>query len=169
MSTLDKLEDQAYKAWEAEQYSDAFRLFIAAEAHGSQVVWLNIGYCFDEGLGTPRSKYQALSWYRRVHAVDRRDGSAASNIALVMRERGAHGSAFRWFQKSAIRRDGDTYVDLAKCYFTGLGVARSVPVGLALVRKAIRSRHITPAGREEAQRLVRTGGRTSWTHRAAHD
>lgn len=158
MSTLDKLEDQAYKACEAEQYSDAFRLFIAAEAHGSQVVWLNIGYCFDEGLGTPRSKYQALTWYRRAHVADRRSGSAASNIALVMQARGAHGSAFRWFQKSAVRHDGDTYVDLAKCYFRGLGATRSVPLGLTLLRRAIRSKHITPAAREEAQSLLCTQG-----------
>lgn len=158
MTTQDELEDQAYEAWDAERYSDAFSLFLAAEAHGARIVRLNIGYCFDEGLGTPPSKYQALAWYRRAHVADRRSGSAASNIALVMRKRGAHGSAFRWFQKSAVRRDGDTCVDLAKCYLTGLGVTRSAPLGLTLLRRAIRSKHITPAAREEAQSLLRAQG-----------
>lgn len=158
MTTRNELEDQAYEAWDAERYSDAFRLFVAAEAQGARIVWLNIGYCFDEGVGTRRSRYQALAWYRRAHVADRRSGSAASNIALVMRARGAHGSAFRWFQKSAVRHDGDTYVDLAKCYFRGLGVARSVPLGLTLLRRALRSKHITPAAREEAQSLLRERG-----------
>lgn len=158
MTMQNELEDQAYEAWDAERHSDAFRLFVAAEAHGARIVRLNIGYCFDEGLGVSRSKYQALTWYRRAHVADRRSGSAASNIALVMRARGAHGSAFRWLQKSAVRHDGDTYVDLAKCYLTGLGVTRSVPLCLTLLRRAIRSKHITPAAREEAQSLLRQQG-----------
>jgi TPR repeat protein len=49
--------------------------------HGHRASWLNVGYCFDVGLGVRRSRERALFWYRK--AAKKGDGAAANSIGTA--------------------------------------------------------------------------------------
>ena len=149
---MSSYEEEAHRAWESGDLASAFMCFRLG-ANGGQVgCMMNLGYFYDEGVGTLRSKHDAMRWYKRAFLNG--DSSAASNIAILFRERGNHRQMFRWFVAAARRDDGDALVEVAKCYLMGLGVPRSTMMTIANAHKALRSAHISPAGREEAFGLL---------------
>jgi TPR repeat protein len=89
-----------------------------------------------------------MYWYRR--AFKGGDSCAASNIAILFRERGSHRHMLHWFRVAAKHDDGDALVEVAKCYLNGHGAPKSKSMAVAYARKALRSSRITLAGREEA-------------------
>jgi hypothetical protein len=150
--TPNDLEAQAHAAWENNQDTLAFQLFSQAVSAGLENCMLNLGYFYDEGLGTKQDKEKAMYWYKRAY----RKGSsaAASNIAILYRERSNFRLVAQWFRKSANLGDGDSAVELAKLYLNGTGVRRSETEALHWLREAQSSRLITEAGREEASSLL---------------
>ncbi len=150
------LEEQAHQAWDTGDLPRAFQLFLSCVRQGDSGAMFGLGYFYDEGLGTPRSKYQARFWYRKARHAG--DFVAANNLAILFRERHAHRSAFHWFHKAALDGDGDAWVEMAKYHLEGRGTPVSKASARECLRRAIRSRFITPAGREEAQSLLRTQG-----------
>jgi TPR repeat protein len=77
----------------------------------------------DLGLGCTADKALAMRCYQR--AWRRGSNIAANNIAILYREAGNPRAMFRWFKRAVERGDEGANVDLAKCYFGGLGVRRS--------------------------------------------
>ncbi len=69
---------------------------------------LDVGYFYDEGMGTPASKYQAGIWYCKARHAG--DFVAANNLAILFQERHVYRSAFHWFRKAALDGDGDAWV-----------------------------------------------------------
>lgn len=102
---MHALEEQAHQAWDAGDLPRAFQLFQSCVDQGDTGALMNLGYFYDEGLGTPASKYQARIWYRKARHAG--DFVAANNLAILFREREAHHSAFHWFRKAALGGDGD--------------------------------------------------------------
>ncbi len=156
MTELDEMENRAHEAWDANDLPRAFQLFLACAHQGARGAMLDVGYFYDEGLGTRSSKYLARIWYRKARHAG--DFVAANNLAILFRERQAHRSAFHWFRKAALDADGDAWVEMAKCHVEGRGTPVSNASARECLRRALRSRFITPAGREEAQSLLRTQG-----------
>ena len=113
---------------------------------------LNLGYFYDEGLGTKQDKDKAMYWYK--HAYRKGSAAAASNIAILYRERSNYRLVFRWFEKAALLGDGDAAVELAKLYLEGTGVRRSNFLAERWLLEAVSSQFITEAGREEALSLL---------------
>lgn len=154
---MHALEEQAHQAWDAGDLPRAFQLFLSCVGQGDGGALLNLGYFYDEGLGTPASKYQARILYRKArHAGD--SAAANNNLAILFRERHAYRSAFYWFRKASLANDGDAWVEIAKCHLKGQGTPVSNASARDCLRRALRSRFITPAGREEAQSLLRAQG-----------
>ena len=100
-----------------------------------------------------KDEEKAMFWYKRAYR--RGDWAAASNIAILYRERGRHRLERQWFERAAALGDGDAEVELAKLYLEGKGTRRSEEKAMALLNRAIRSSHIMEAGREEAAELLR--------------
>ena len=146
------LLDAAAKAWDAGDFRLAYARLREAAALGDWRSLLNIGYLHDEGLGHPRSKHEAMRWYRC--ALHRGDSSAASNVALLFRERGHGRAAWRWFVRAARLDDGDSELELARCWRDGLGTPTWRSRAIAHARRAARSTHITPAGRDAARTML---------------
>jgi uncharacterized protein len=149
---MSSYEEEAHRAWESGDLAGAFRCFRLGANGGQLGCMIDLGYFYDEGIGTLRSKHDAMRWYKRAFANG--DSAAASNIAILFRERGNHRRMFRWFIAAARRDDGDALVEVAKCYQMGLGVPRSTMMTIVNARKALRSRHLSIAGREEALGLL---------------
>lgn len=145
------LED-AHAAWNAGDLRAAFALFRRAVNQGDPHALLTLGYFHDEGLGTPRSKHEAMRCYRR--AIRQGDSGAATNVAILHRERGQARAMARWFALAARMGDGDAHVDLARCYLDGSGMPKWRSRAIAHARAAVRSRVICEAGRDEANALL---------------
>jgi len=153
MKTDSKLiENEAHEAWESGDLRKAFELFGQCASKGEAGCMLNLGYFYDEGIGVGQDKIKAMSWYKRAYRKG--DSAAASNIAVLYREKGRNDLMIQWFQKSVILGDGDSEVELAKLYMKGIGVRKSLSKSNELLRKAQASKHITEAGREEATELL---------------
>ena len=151
---MSPYEEDAHRAWESGDLAGAFNCFRLGANDGQPGCMMDLGYFYDEGLGTLRSKHEAMRWYKRAFLNG--DSCAASNMAILFRERGSHRHMFRWFVAAARRDDGDALVEASKRYLMGLGTPRSTTMAIAYARKALRSAHISPAGREEAVGLLAT-------------
>ncbi|MGH8668642.1 MAG: tetratricopeptide repeat protein [Burkholderiales bacterium] len=152
MARNDPLKDP-YTAWERGKFRVAFRLFVVQAKAGDSGARLNLGYFYDVGLGTRKNKAQALRWYRR--AYQQGSGAAASNIATVYRDEGRPALALAWYKRAVSLKDDDAAVEVAKHYLEGSGVRKHSGLAIAALKRAVTSRNITQAGREEARRLLR--------------
>jgi uncharacterized protein len=152
MAHADSTKDP-YAAWERGRLRTAFRLFAAQAKTGDSSARLNLGYFYDVGLGTRRNKAQALRWYRLAYRQG--SGAAASNIATVYRDEGRPALALAWYRRAVSLKDDDAAVEVAKHYLQGSGVRKHRGLAVAALKRAIASNNITPAGREEAQRLLK--------------
>ncbi|WP_158290308.1 tetratricopeptide repeat protein [Ramlibacter sp. WS9] len=150
---MTSIEEAAHAAWEQGELVQAFRLYRSDAARGGSSCKLNLGYFYDEGIGTRQNKRLARHWYLRAYRAG--DSAAATNIAILYRERGRDRMMFKWFRKSSRMGDGDADVDVAKLYLAGCGTGKSIPMAKLHLHNAIASNHITEAGREEAEELLR--------------
>jgi TPR repeat protein len=80
--------------------------------------------------------------------------ASASNIATIYRDEGKHRLAFLWYRRAAGLEDGDAEVEVAKRYLAGIGVAKHLGRAVAALKRAVRTRYITPDSRAEARRLL---------------
>ena len=150
--TPSPADDLAFAAQEAGDLRAAFLHWRIAVAQGHLGSLMNLGYCHDEGLGTPRSKHAAMRCYLRAARAG--CGGCASNVAILFRERQHFRAMFRWFRRAADLGDGCSLVDLAKCHRDGRGTPRSRSRAIAHARQAARSTHISEASREEAGEIL---------------
>ncbi|WCD77536.1 tetratricopeptide repeat protein [Pseudomonas sp. TUM22785] len=149
---MEETELNAHEAWEAGNLALALELFSICAAQGSEGCMLDLGYFYDEGIGTPQDKKQAMYWYKRAYRLD--SSSAASNIAILYREQGRFNRAAQWFRRAVHLKDGNAEVELAKLLIAGKGVRKSLPTAVEHLRNALASDRITPAGIEEAEALL---------------
>lgn len=149
---MDEIELRAHAAWEDGDLECAFDLFSECAAHGADGCLLNLGYFYDEGVGTSVDKQKAMYWYKKAYRLG--SSAAASNVAILYREQGKLQLSAQWFQRSAQLNDGDAEVELAKIYLKGSGVRKSASTAKTYLLNAIASTNITPSGREEAEMLM---------------
>jgi hypothetical protein len=88
------------------------------------------------------------------------DSAAASNIAILYRERECRRLERQWFEQAAVLGDGDAEVKLTKLYFEGKRARRYNEKAVALPNSADSSSSITEAGREEVAALLIEVGST---------
>ena len=146
--------ERAHAAWDSGNLRLAFKLFATCAEAGDVSCILNLGYFHDEGIGTKKDKGRAMYWYRRAY----RKGSAAaaSNIAILYREVARSRLSYQWVTRAAQLGDGDAEVVRAKLLAYGQGVRRSLSLARAALTRARCSKHITPAGKDEATSLFAT-------------
>lgn len=113
---------------------------------------VDLGCFYDEGVGTQKNKDKAMSWYKRAYR--RGDSAAASNVAILYREKARRRLERQWYERAVALGDGDAEVELAKLYLEGKGARRSKERAAALLNSAVTSSSITEAGREEAAALL---------------
>jgi TPR repeat protein len=114
---------------------------------------LNLGYCYDLGLGVQRSSREALRWYRRAAA--RGDGSAANNIGCMYRDQRRPRLALRWYRSAVRMGEVDSLLDIAKLH---LGPLKDQRIAERVLRKLVGEENITEDTREQGAALL-AGGR----------
>lgn len=63
---MSSYEEEAHRAWESGDLAAAFSCFRLGANDGQLGCMLDLGYFYDEGMGTLRSKHDAMRWYKRA-------------------------------------------------------------------------------------------------------
>jgi TPR repeat protein len=106
-----------------------FNLLLKAAESDNPEALSKIGYCYEEGIGVPRSTDQAVGWYKR--AAERGHAPAMVNLADCYRDgRGAPRNpdlAYSWYKVAADQAYVMGIFNLGVCYAVGLGAKESLP------------------------------------------
>ncbi|WP_374659560.1 hypothetical protein [Phenylobacterium sp.] len=153
MNDTDALFRLGDAAQDAGDYHAARSAFEQGAALGDMTCLERLAFLHDTGLGAAPDKAFAMRAYQRVWRRTR-STAAANNIAILYREQGRAAAAFRWFARAAEHGDGDAMVEVAKRRLKGHGVRRSTDQARRILMRALASRNITEAGREEAAALL---------------
>ncbi|MHA6724302.1 tetratricopeptide repeat protein [Sphingomonas sp. RS2018] len=154
MAETDALLRIAYAAAEEGDFAHARACYERGAALGDGMCFQALGYMYDVGEGVAKDKVIAMKLYRA--AWRRGDHAAASNIAVIYRERGEMRTMFKWFERLARAGDGSAQLEMAKCYLSGVGVRKDIQAALRCLAVASNSYYITEYEREEAEALLQT-------------
>jgi TPR repeat protein len=148
------LFEQASLAWDQGDDKKAFELFHQAAEQGDENSLLNLGYCYDEGVGTTKDKMKAMYWYKK--AAQNGDLSAYTNIAIYYASIGDFTQAKRWYFDALKKGDKDVALGLAK-----LGLDGNINLShaeifeyLQIIIDAKRMVEVSEASQEEARLLL---------------
>jgi TPR repeat protein len=147
---LDRLFAAADSLWEQGKLRAALRKFQQAAEKGDAGAALNVGYFYDEGVGIRPDKERALYWYRRSHRAG--CAEAATSIGLVLKAQKDLRGARRWLLRALREGDHDAALDLARIC---LESQRGRDAAIRFLQLALRSKNVTPATLEEADRILR--------------
>ena len=150
---MEETEIKAHEAWDAGNLDLAFELFSICAAQESDGCMLDLGYFYDEGIGTVANKKQAMYWYKKAYRLGS-SSAAASNIAILYREQGRFNLTAQWFRRATQLNDGDAEIELAKLLIAGKGIRKSLPAAKEHLLRALASAYITPDGLKEAEELL---------------
>jgi TPR repeat protein len=92
-------------------------LFEVAARAGDAEAFPGLAYCFDAGVGGPRSEKQALYWYRR--AVAQGSIIASYNMSTIYRDRGDRAGRIRWLRRTIAMGDTEALVELGRLVLFG--------------------------------------------------
>ena len=147
------LFERANEAWDDGDLKLAFCLFHESASAGDESSQINLGFFYDEGIGTKKNKDKAIFWYMAAY----RNGSAAaaSNIAILNKEQKQNKKALWWFRRSIAMGDGDAYYELAKCYEKGIGTRKNIIKAITNYQKAISSSNATEHTKEQAEKALK--------------
>jgi len=139
---------QAEKEWHRNNARSALRLYISAAAAGDIGALLNVGYFYDQGIGTRRNQATAMYWYKR--AWRHRHPAAANNLGTIWRDRGQVLHALTWFHKAAKLGYEGANLEIAKHYILNQDPRKAI----ACLNRVIRSSRVSEADVEEAKSLL---------------
>jgi len=114
---MASLFDQAWEARDEGNSKKAFRLFYKAVQQGDSGCYLNLGYCYDEGIGTEKNVRKAIYWYKR--AGKNGNSSGYNNIAVYYASIGKFEQAKRWYLRAFKKGNKSVALNLAKLGIDG--------------------------------------------------
>jgi len=145
--------DQANNAWDMGDEVRAFELFMNAAQLGDIYAFNSIGYFYDEGLGIPVNKQQALKWYKKAAAYG--DVPACINLGVFYKEAGNIRQAKFWFRRAITLGDDSGVLHLAKILCSQHS-KKSTRYIQELLNKIISSDDICEDDKKEAHQLLKT-------------
>ncbi len=152
----DEIFTRANALWESRRNKEALQLFTQAAQLGSASAKHNVGYFYDEGIGTKKDFGRALSWYKKAWRTDRQSGTCI-NIAKLYESKKQMRLAIAWLRKAVAESDGDAALELAKLYLRRKA-SRHREKAEALLRSVAKGRSTEDARREALKLLKATRG-----------
>lgn len=111
------MKDFFWKAHDAEskgKYRKAFRLYLKGALAGDLSCELNLGYCYDYGIGVKRNKGKALHHYH--NCMERGDASGANNIGIIYFQKGDNEKSKKYLFKAIEMGAHDSALMLAEIF-----------------------------------------------------
>jgi len=136
---------------EKNQFREAFRCLSKSAALGHSSSQLNLGNFYASGRGVKKDLAKAAYWYKVAY----RGGNvtAARNLAVDRVASGNTKSAILWFSKGVEKKDGGSFVGLAKIYARQRDGKRKAIKLLKRVRN-LTSSDASDLDKEQAQELL---------------
>lgn len=107
--------------------------------------YMNLGYMYEKGRGTPIDYEAALKWYKK--AADCKYPPALNNIAHMYQKgygvKKDYKKAVAYLQKAAKLKDNVAQFNLGMAYQKGKGVERSMDKALHWYKKAAKNGNVT--------------------------
>ena len=147
----DSLFLQADRFEESRQFARAFRCFLEAAELGHASSQLNLANYYSAGTGVRRNYAKAAYWYRKAYRNGRE--TAARNLAIDKLALGDTRAAIGWLRKGIEKKDGGSYVILARIYAKQRG-GKSKAVKLLQRVARLNSDQASELDRENAEALL---------------
>ena len=141
---------EASRKWEEGSLAQAFDLFRRAAKMGDAAAAGNLGYFYDEGMGTERDEEMALYWYKKASRAG--DFAATMNLAKFYERKNDLKKAKYWLCKLVRRGDGDAMLELARIYLSR--PQKRYKKAVSLLEQALEQSSMTEASREVAQKML---------------
>ncbi|SEL24443.1 Sel1 repeat-containing protein [Variovorax sp. YR750] len=154
--TRDDWFSAANDAWDAGEHKKALSLFLKAAAAGEIHALNSVGYFLDHGIGVKQDSAVAREWYRK--AAKAGDVAGCANLAICYRDDGNFRWARYWFERAYSKGDGDAALELGRL-FLWEGPHKNHRKVVDYLTKAVAAQYVTPNGREEAGKLLKSLGR----------
>ena len=150
MNTEDKCYDEFLRAdvlWDKGEHRKAFLLLRKLVDQKYVHAIHNLGYFYDEGIGTKKNVPQALGLYKRAWAIDRQTDSGI-NIAKAYAALDRPDLQLRWLRKLLRFRDSDVALEYLKL-MRGSARTSTIQRCIALCNEALSWSNATPSTKEE--------------------
>lgn len=108
----NKTFDKAQISESKRNYKHAFSIYLRATKNGDADCELNLGYCYDNGIGVRKNQKKAAYYYKRC--ADRGDFCGANNLAILYREKENFKMAEKYFDLAVNLGDKDAALEMAK-------------------------------------------------------
>ena len=109
----------------------------------------NLGWYYDQGIGTRADSKLACRWYRVGHRHG--DVCGTTNMGVLWRDRGEYRRALIWLGKAVRAGNHGANLDIAKIHLTRGQPQKAVPHLEAVLRADV----VTEDTREQSERLLR--------------
>jgi TPR repeat protein len=155
---------RAHERWASGRHLSAFRLMLAAAKLGDSSAMVNLGYCYDVGIGIKKNRDESIKSYTKAYRLGHAAG--ANNIGTIYRYENKAKRTFRWFSKAASLGDIDANLQIARICIEDLATPASAIPYLRRVARGMPRAEVTESSREEALLLLnglkpRSGKRSS--------
>ncbi|MBR0336614.1 MAG: toll/interleukin-1 receptor domain-containing protein [Alistipes sp.] len=136
--TASQLNAKGDEYYNKKDYNSAVQYYHKAAEQGYADAQINLGYCYDKGLGVTQDYAEAVKWYRKV--AEQGDNYAQYNLGVCYEYgRGVtrdYAEAVKWYRKAAEQGYADAQINLGYCYDEGLGVTQDYAEAVKWYRKA---------------------------------
>ncbi|MFQ5756118.1 MAG: protein kinase [Acidiferrobacterales bacterium] len=125
--TLEEQLTRAIAAFDARNYSEAFRKLKPLADQDVAAASYRVGVMYDTGRGAPRSDDEAAKWYRKAAE----QGYAAAQNSLGVMYATGRGvarddrTALHWYRRAAEQCNADAQTNVGRMYAQGRGVMQS--------------------------------------------
>jgi len=124
----DELNQQSKKFIENKQFDKAIPLLEQLAILGNAEAQYNLGYYYQEGIGTEKNQEKAIEWYLKSAEQEFNDAL----YQMMMAYGNGDGveqdfkKAFSYALKCAENNDGTCMWNVANCYHQGMGVEKNI-------------------------------------------
>jgi TPR repeat protein len=157
---------ESFRLWQAGEHKKAFLMLRAAAEGGVVDAWHNLGFFYDEGIGTRRNADLALTWYKRSWREQRHTGTCI-NISKIYDAKGMRRLARYWTNLAIAAGDGDAALEEVKRQIER-GTLPSSDRVKRLLSLVIESEHVSEDSVIEAKAMIRQSNGNSAPRSAAH-
>jgi TPR repeat protein len=133
-----------------QNYKKAFSIYLRATKKGDTYCELNLGFCYDNGIGVRKNKKKAAYYYKRC--ADRGDFCGANNLAILYKEKENFNMAEKYFGLAINLGDKDAALEMTKILIKK-GCIDSAKDYLKIITDAS-PEEVTQATRDEALKTL---------------
>lgn len=139
----DRLVQEGSRLYRAGRLTESFQAFYQAAQEGDPRAQLQVGFCYEEGLGVQKDYSHAAQWYEQ--AAKNGNSQAMKNLGQLL-EYGAGVqedwvSAAKWYKRAAESGNVDAMASLARAYQFGVGLPQNRQAALYWDKEAYARGH----------------------------